>query len=176
MEPEARRLGKALVNGPVPSEAMRLAEIYAYFPGVRLASQEEVDLLNLDYDSIPGVDQDHPAFASAQIPEGSAQPGEEPYVESETFKIPKGPRGGGGVARENVQEKGRRMLTEGRLTVEYVSSSADERAPIMATCKGDSGEVYDLGYRADQKRWGCTCEARGECAHLVALKLVTVKP
>jgi hypothetical protein len=171
MEPAARKLGKALVTGPVPSEAMRLAEIYAYFPGTRLASEEEVARLDAEYDAIPGVDQAHPAVASTQISEGSAQPPVEP--ESEVFKIPEGPRGAGGVARESVDVKGRRLLAEGRLQVTRVDSDA---RLITAKCKGDSAEIYDLGFRGDQNRWGCTCEARGNCAHLVALKLVTVKP
>ena len=50
-------------------------------------------------------------------------------------------------------------------------------APIIATCRGDSGEVYNLGYDARKKQWRCTCvEMKGKCSHLVALQLVTIRP
>lgn len=72
----------------------------------------------------------------------------------------------------NVEEKGRRLLTEGRLTILRVDGA------IVAECKGDSGEVYKLGYdpRVRSGGWRCTCPALGRCSHLVALQLVTVKP
>jgi uncharacterized Zn finger protein len=72
------------------------------------------------------------------------------------------------MPRENVETKGRRLLTEGRLTVTKTLGRT-----IIATCKGDSGEVYMLGYDATKSEWRCTCEARGRCSHLVALQLVT---
>ena len=79
--------------------------------------------------------------------------------------------------RESAADKGRRLLTEGRLTLLHVSTSSDERAPIVATCRGDSGEVYDLGYDAAKQQWRCTCvEMKGKCSHLVALQLVTLRP
>ena len=79
--------------------------------------------------------------------------------------------------RESAADKGRRLLAEGRLTVLHVSDSTVERAPIVAKCRGDSGEVYDLGYDASKDQWRCTCvEMKGKCSHLVALQLVTVKP
>lgn len=72
--------------------------------------------------------------------------------------------------RENADGKGRRLLTEGRLTVEF-RGHADI---TLATCRGDSGEVYDLGF--DHNRgWWCTCPARTTCSHLKALMLVTVR-
>lgn len=75
------------------------------------------------------------------------------------------------VPRGNVEDKGRTLLTEGRLTVTRVDDW------IMAKCRGDSGEVYDLGYDPrGAGQWRCTCEARGKCSHLVALQLVTVAP
>lgn len=81
------------------------------------------------------------------------------------------------VGRENVQQKGRRMLTEGRLKVTRVSAAAElQRAAIVASCRGDSGEEYTLGYDAVAKEWRCTCEARRLCSHLVALQLVTTIP
>jgi len=76
------------------------------------------------------------------------------------------------VSRENVQTKGRRLLTEGRLTVLVMNDSG----LIAASCRGDSGEPpYALGYDPRAREWRCTCEARGLCSHLVALKLVTVR-
>jgi uncharacterized Zn finger protein len=70
--------------------------------------------------------------------------------------------------REGVEAKGRRLLTEGRLTVTEVG-----RAVVHATCRGDSGAVYNLGHNG--KGWGCTCPAKGRCSHLVALQLVTTR-
>lgn len=77
------------------------------------------------------------------------------------------------MTRENVDDKGRRLLGEGRLTV--LRTGGDDRL-IHATCKGDSGEVYQLGYDPTRNQWRCTCIARGRCSHLVALQLVTIKP
>jgi uncharacterized Zn finger protein len=78
---------------------------------------------------------------------------------------------------ETKQQKAERMLREGRITVTKVGNG---RAPIVALAKGDSGEMYQLGYDATLDRWGCTCPAsktfHRECAHLVALKRVVVKP
>lgn len=70
---------------------------------------------------------------------------------------------------ESARTKGQRLLTEGRLTVTQVG------AVIAAECKGDSGEVYTLGYHP-RTGWLCRCPARGTCSHLRALQLVTVKP
>jgi hypothetical protein len=67
--------------------------------------------------------------------------------------------------RENVHGKGRRYLTEGRLTVRSVAPFR-----IEASCRG-GGESYGLGH--DGHRWWCSCPAVGLCAHLVALQLVT---
>jgi uncharacterized Zn finger protein len=83
--------------------------------------------------------------------------------------------------RESAADKGRRLLAEGRLTVTLVDSSEPDPlevpAPIIATCRGDSGEVYNLGYDARKKQWRCTCvEMKGKCSHLVALQLVTIRP
>jgi uncharacterized Zn finger protein len=62
------------------------------------------------------------------------------------------------------------MLTEGRLRVLRVENSG----LIVAECRGDSGEIYRLSYD-HLGRWCCGCPAKGECSHLVALKLVTVR-
>lgn len=80
------------------------------------------------------------------------------------------------MARESAADKGRRLLVEGRLTVEQ-AGPALTRFPIQATCRGDSGEVYRLGYDAVRDQWRCTCvEMKGKCSHLVALQLVTIRP
>ena len=84
------------------------------------------------------------------------------------------------MARENAQEKGRRYLGEGRLVVERVEPGYETGLPaphehgtlIVATCRG-GGEEYKLGYDPKAREWRCTCPAKGECAHLHALKLVT---
>ena len=70
-------------------------------------------------------------------------------------------------------DKARRLLIEGRLIVTYV----DDLDFIQATCRGDSGEVYELGYGSYEGTtdWYCTCPARTTCAHLKALMLVTVR-
>ena len=71
--------------------------------------------------------------------------------------------------RENAEVKGRRLLAEGRLIVLAVRPRT-----LDATCRGDSAEVYHLGYQAGG--WFCTCPALGTCSHLVALQLVTLRP
>jgi len=73
------------------------------------------------------------------------------------------------VRRENKQDKGTRLLTHGRLTVTKVDGDR-----VVAECRGDSGEVYELGY--ENGRWNCSCLARTDCSHLSALWRVTVRP
>jgi hypothetical protein len=72
------------------------------------------------------------------------------------------------VSRENAAGKGRRYLAEGRLVIEEVDAVG-----IRAICRG-LGAVYSLGY--EKGRWYCECPAKGLCAHLVALQLVTRRP
>lgn len=72
------------------------------------------------------------------------------------------------MARENAQHKGRRYLTEGRLTVTRVDGD-----DIRSLCKGQ-GEIHTQAH-IGAGRWECSCPARGLCAHLVALQLVTVQ-
>jgi uncharacterized Zn finger protein len=71
------------------------------------------------------------------------------------------------VSRESVDSKGRRYLTEGRLTVLHV-----DEALVRASCRG-GGAVYVLGWSGDG--WWCGCAARGRCSHLAALELVVVR-
>lgn len=82
------------------------------------------------------------------------------------------------MPREAADQKARRYLTEGRLTVTRVEPFYRDRAPsatdrlrVEATCRG-SGQVYRLGY--DGAVWWCDCPALSRrCAHLLALQLVT---
>jgi uncharacterized Zn finger protein len=69
------------------------------------------------------------------------------------------------MTREGAEAKGRRYLTEGRLTVLRCQDWL-----VDAACKGDSGHVYVLGYTRDG--WWCECPAV-RCSHLIALQLVT---
>jgi uncharacterized Zn finger protein len=78
------------------------------------------------------------------------------------------------TSRESAHDKGRRLLTEGRLRIVFVSRTT---GTIIAECRGDSGEIYSLGYDPRRKQWRCTCkEVKGRCSHLVALQLVTTVP
>jgi hypothetical protein len=74
------------------------------------------------------------------------------------------------MARENAEDKGKRYLTEGRLWVKRVDFT-HERWPILAECRG-AGETHRLGFDK-REGWRCSCPARGQCAHLNALMLVT---
>ena len=72
--------------------------------------------------------------------------------------------------RETKSDKAVRLLVTGRLRVYHV-----DRKSIVAECKGDSGELYTLGWLplAGGYRWDCTCPARRDCSHLMALQCVT---
>lgn len=69
--------------------------------------------------------------------------------------------------RENVREKGARLLTSGRLRVVKVEGNL-----IVAECKGDSGAIYKLGHDPRKMQYRCTCPAVGPCSHLFALQSV----
>ena len=69
---------------------------------------------------------------------------------------------------ENVETKARRYLSEGRLIVDHVSSEG-----VVATCRGGD-TIYHMNWYPSTG-WTCTCPARGVCAHLRALQLVTVR-
>lgn len=68
------------------------------------------------------------------------------------------------MPRETKHEKAMRLLLAGRLRVVKV-----EAAHIEATCRSDSGRIYQLGFDPLQQRWSCSCAARVDCAHLGAL-------
>jgi uncharacterized Zn finger protein len=73
------------------------------------------------------------------------------------------------MTRENAHDKGRRYLVEGRLTVRQVSHTG-----VVAFVRGDSGLVYRAEWSPDLG-WSCNCLARTDaCAHLTALRLVTL--
>ncbi|MBA3737329.1 MAG: hypothetical protein H0W97_02050 [Actinobacteria bacterium] len=72
--------------------------------------------------------------------------------------------------RENARERGRRLAAEGRLVIRRVNNRE-----INAVCRGDSGELHELGYHPGGG-WWCACEARTQCGHLYALQLVTIAP
>jgi hypothetical protein len=64
--------------------------------------------------------------------------------------------------RENKMLKAARLLVTGRLRVLRVDEGF-----ISAECRGDSGEVYTLGFH--EQHWMCSCPARTDCSHLNAL-------
>ncbi|TFV66313.1 hypothetical protein E4P40_25485 [Blastococcus sp. CT_GayMR20] len=73
------------------------------------------------------------------------------------------------TARESTADEARRYLVEGRLTVRQVS-----RSGVVAFVRGDSDLVYRTEWSSDAD-WSCNCPTRtDQCAHLVALRLVTV--
>ena len=72
------------------------------------------------------------------------------------------------MTRETAGAKARRYLAEGRLGVTHVDNDL-----VTAYCRGQ-GEVYQLGHHPD-RGWWCSCPARRDCAHLLALMSVTVR-
>lgn len=76
---------------------------------------------------------------------------------------------------ESAAEKGRRLLVEGRLVVREVGNPG-KPGRIVAECRGDSGDIYSLGYDPAKEEWRCGCpNVTGNCSHLAALKLVVVR-
>lgn len=74
---------------------------------------------------------------------------------------------------ENVEQKARRYLIEGRIVVEKRDT---ETGLVVATCRGGEA-TYHLGFDPKRGQWRCTCRAsRGRCAHLVALRLIVPQP
>lgn len=80
------------------------------------------------------------------------------------------------MPKESKHDRGSRLLLERRLVVHR----ADPGGLVVAQCRGDSGAEHRLGWDHRRQEWRCTCEAsakfRRECAHLVALKMVVVRP
>ena len=73
------------------------------------------------------------------------------------------------MTREPADVKARRLLAEGRLSVEHRHGDL-----VIASCRGDSGLVYRVGYDPTRHLWYCDCEARRMCSHITALMLVCV--
>ena len=77
-------------------------------------------------------------------------------------------------SRESAADKALRLLVEGRLMVQEVNPVTRY---VLAECRGDSGKVYTLGHDPGKREWRCSCaEYKGDCSHLIALKLVVVLP
>jgi hypothetical protein len=72
--------------------------------------------------------------------------------------------------REDARARGRRLVAEGRLILRRV-----DETQIRAVCRGDSGELHELGYHP-RGGWWCNCAAWTQCGHLYALQLVTIAP
>ena len=74
------------------------------------------------------------------------------------------------MTRESAHDKGRRYLVEGRLTIRQFNRTSG----VIAMVRGDSGLMYRAEWQPEMG-WSCNCLARtDQCAHLVALRLVTV--
>lgn len=78
---------------------------------------------------------------------------------------------------ETKEQKAQRYLAERRLIITAILPPTGK---VVATCRGDGGEVYQLGWDPRGRgRWGCTCEASAvfhrECSHLIALKMVVTR-
>jgi uncharacterized Zn finger protein len=71
-------------------------------------------------------------------------------------------------ARETTTAKARRYLAEARVTVTRVEGDVAD-----AVVRGDTGE-HHVGHEP-ARGWHCTCPARGRCAHITALRLVTIR-
>ncbi len=71
------------------------------------------------------------------------------------------------MPRESAAMKGRRYVTEGRLLLIEVTDQQ-----IRARCRGN-GAIHQLGHNGADG-WWCSCPAVRTCAHLEALRLVTV--
>lgn len=76
---------------------------------------------------------------------------------------------GAGVPIGDVLSSARWYLTNGRLLVRETGAGR-----VTATCRG-SRATYGLGF-SPSRGWWCDCTARGDCAHLIALYLVTRRP
>jgi hypothetical protein len=69
------------------------------------------------------------------------------------------------MPREPLNRKAERLLNDHRLQITRLDGDQ-----VEAVIQGDHGN-YRLGHR--DGRWTCSCPARIECAHIVALTRVT---
>ena len=67
--------------------------------------------------------------------------------------------------RESAADKGKRLLTEGRLVVEQAGPGY-----FCATVRG-SADIHLVQYT--RRGWSCSCPSRSTCGHLVAAALVS---
>ena len=70
------------------------------------------------------------------------------------------------MTRQSAAAKAGEYLVEGRLIVTLVDPG---RRVVLARCRGD-GHVWTLGF--DGAEWSCSCPARSDCSHLLALRRV----
>jgi uncharacterized Zn finger protein len=74
------------------------------------------------------------------------------------------------VTTESAHDKARRYLGDGRLTIRQFNRSSG----VVAFVRGHSGLTYRVEWSPDLG-WTCNCPDREQlCAHLIALRLVTV--
>lgn len=72
-----------------------------------------------------------------------------------------------------AQRKAMRLLVEGRVEISRREDRGEHRGLVVASVKGDSGEVYACGFDPHRRQWRCTCqEMRGQCSHLLAVKMI----
>jgi hypothetical protein len=72
--------------------------------------------------------------------------------------------------RETARERGRRLVSEGRLVLRRVDGLG-----VLGFVRGDSGEVHRVSYTPGHG-WRCCSPARTQCAHENAAQLVTIAP
>jgi hypothetical protein len=73
------------------------------------------------------------------------------------------------MTREDVQAKAVRLVGSGRVTLRSLGPDL-----IAARVRGDSAQVYNVGW--DPDGWRCDCEAVTRCSHIRAVQLVSVAP
>ena len=71
--------------------------------------------------------------------------------------------------KESVEKKAVRYLSERRLTVTHVDDFQ-----VTASCRGVDG-VYAIRWIPEFLSWECSCQARGKCCHLEAVKMVVTR-
>ena len=76
------------------------------------------------------------------------------------------------MSREGAEAKARRYLAEGRLQIQQVHGDI-----VQARVLGDEGDVYNVRWDQERRRWICPCPAFGpRCSHVLALARVVRKP
>ena len=70
------------------------------------------------------------------------------------------------MTRENARSKATRYLIEGRIVITAVAP-----AHVTAIARGD-GTLHRVTWHPHRGGWSCTCPARSDCAHLLAVRRV----